>query len=385
MEKKLREIQKQVGIIGNSDNIREIIKIITSVAETDIPILVLGESGSGKEVVASAIHKLSKRSDQSMISVNCGAIPEGLIESELFGHEKGAFTGAVSSRKGYFELADNGTIFLDEVGELPLQTQVKLLRVLENGIFMRVGGTQYKKVNVRVIAATNRKLEQMVEDGVFRMDLFYRLKGIKIEIPPLRERKEDIELFVTEFLDKYAQNNLMDKIKVTHSAMELLKKYHWPGNVRELKNIVETLAVLSKNGIIDEELVKEHLPVTKFETEQPSATLPVVTNKTVEQAERELIYRAIISMGVEISEIKKFLYSSIQHLDHKIDALLGGNIGINENGEDEEIISLDELEKKAIRNALKKYRGNRKKISEKLAISERTLYRKIKEYGLENE
>jgi len=382
----INEIQHKVGIIGKSVKVKEIINMIMSVADTIIPILILGESGSGKEVIANAIHELSDRKEKEMVSVNCGAIPEGLIESELFGHEKGSFTGAISSKKGYFELADNGTIFLDEVAELPLQTQVKLLRVLETGIFMRVGGTQYKNVNVRVLAATNRKLEQMVENGAFRMDLYYRLKGVQVEIPSLRERKEDIEQFVNIFIADFCKQNKIKPPAVNPEAMYILQNYQWPGNVRELKNIIETLIVLSRGEEITPQIVKEHLVIAlpKENGEPDPAFLPAVTNKSVEQAERELIYRAIVSMGVEMTEIKKFLASSMQHMDRKIDLLAGNTQNFFED-DNEEIVALDELERKAIVNALKKFRGNRKKIAERLNISERTLYRKIKDYGLENE
>ena len=381
----INEIQKITGIIGESPKVKEIVQMIASVSDTNIPVLILGESGSGKEVIAQAVHKLSNRSEKEMVSVNCGAIPEGLIESELFGHEKGSFTGAISSRKGYFELADNGTIFLDEVAELPLQTQVKLLRVLETGIFMRVGGTQYKKVDVRVLAATNRKLEQMVEKGNFRMDLFYRLKGVQLQIPSLRERKGDIKEFINLFVSNFSRQNNIKQPEILPEAYEMLIEYQWPGNVRELKNVVETILVLSRGGKINSQMVSEHLVLSFPGGEyKASPILPAVTNKSVEQAERELIYRAIVSMGVELTEIKKFLASSMQHIDQKIDYLSGNTQHFWED-DSEEIIALDELERKAITNALKKYRGNKKEIAQKLNISERTLYRKIKEFGLEND
>ena len=382
--KEINEIQNKVGIIGESAKVKEIVKTIMSVADTTIPVLILGESGSGKEVIAQAIHQLSDRNNKEMVSVNCGAIPEGLIESELFGHEKGSFTGAISAKKGYFELADNGTIFLDEVAELPLQTQVKLLRVLETGIFMRVGGTQYKNVNVRVVAATNRKLEKMVENGSFRMDLFYRLKGIQIQIPPLRERKEDIEQFINVFIESFCRQNKIKRAAINPESLDLLRSYQWPGNVRELKNIIETMIVLSHGKEITPQMVREHLVIFIPREEETGTFLPVVTNKSVEQAERELIYRAIVSMGVELTEIKKFLASSMQHMDRKIDLLAGNTQSFFED-DSEDIVGLDELERRAIINALKKFRGNRKKIAEKLNISERTLYRKIKDYDLENE
>jgi DNA-binding NtrC family response regulator len=379
----VEEIQKKFNIIGNSPEIQKILKTISEVAPTDIPVLILGESGSGKEVIANAIHKLSRRKNHKMISVNCGAIPDGLIESELFGHEKGAFTGAISSKAGYFEIANRGTIFLDEVGELPLQTQVKLLRVLETGEFMRVGGTQYIKVDVRLIAATNRELEKMIDENKFRRDLYYRLKGVIINLPPLRERKEDIPEFVEFFTREFSKKNNLDGIGFTEDAIRELQQYSWPGNVRELKNFVETLLVLSGNKPVTAEIVREHLQDDIYETvETNPLNLPVVTNKTVDQAERELIYRALLSLGIELAEMKKMLGSFMHHIDTRL-----GEIIQQKNQmdilEQNEIISLDEMERRMIKKALEKFHGNRKKIAEALNISERTLYRKIKEYGLD--
>lgn len=379
----IEEIQKKFNIIGKSPEIKRILETIVDVAPTDIPVLILGESGSGKEVIANTIHKLSHRNKQKMISVNCGAIPEGLIESELFGHEKGAFTGAISSKAGYFEIADKGTIFLDEVGELPLQTQVKLLRVLETGEFMRVGGTQYIQVDVRVIAATNRELEQMIEKNKFRRDLYYRLKGVVINLPPLRERREDIPEFVDYFTREFVRKNKLRVEGFTPDAIHELQNYSWPGNIRELKNFVETLLVLSRNKPITAQEVRAHLPVDEFETvESNPLNLPVVTNKTVDQAERELIYRALLSLGIELTEMKKMLGSFMHHIDSKLEDLVNqkNHVEITDN---DEILSLDEMERRMIKRALEKFHGNRKKIADALNISERTLYRKIKEYGLE--
>ncbi|GAB4174328.1 MAG: sigma-54 dependent transcriptional regulator [Calditrichia bacterium] len=380
---KIVEIQKKFNIIGESEAIRDVIETISNVAASEIPVLILGESGAGKEVVANAIHHLSKRKDKKMVSVNCGAIPEGLIESELFGHEKGAFTGAVSSRAGYFEIADKGTIFLDEVGELPVQTQVKLLRVLETGEFMRVGGTSYKTVDVRLIAATNRDVEAMVEENKFRRDLYYRLKGVTIVLPALRERKEDIPLFVEHFKSNFEKENSTSHPGFTAEALYVLQEYPWPGNIRELKNAVETLLVLHPSEKISDDLVRQHLNFYS-DVDQPSGShLPVVTNKTVDQAERELIYRALLSLGIEMTELKKLMGNFMHHIDQKLDNIRDLNGTIVHQSDDMPIMSINEMEKRLIKTALEKFHGNRKKIADALEISERTLYRKIKDYGLE--
>lgn len=379
----IEEIQNKFNIIGQSQAIKEVLELIKEVAPSDIPVLILGESGSGKEVIAKTIHQLSHRKDKKMLSVNCGAIPEGLIESELFGHEKGAFTGAISSKKGYFEIADGGTVFLDEVGELPLQTQVKLLRVLEVGKFMRVGGTDYIQVDVRIIAATNRNVEKMVEEKKFRRDLYYRLKGVIINLPPLRERKEDIPLFIEHFTREFQEKNKMKVGGFSKDAILALQEYSWPGNVRELKNTVETLLVLHKNQTIKAEDVLKHIkPEEDFMGDSNPLNLPVVTNKTVDQAERELIYRALLSLGIELTEMKKMLASFMHHMNNKLEEIVQNNNHINVNVQDE-IMSIDEMEKRMIKRALEKFHGNRKKIAQVLNISERTLYRKIKEYGLD--
>lgn len=378
-----KTVQQTLNIIGKSPQIREILKKIEQIAPSDLPVLILGESGSGKEVIANAIHQLSPRRDRNLISVNCGAIPEGLIESELFGHEKGAFTGAIASKPGYFEIADKGSIFLDEVGDLPLQTQVKLLRVLETGQFMRVGGTSYLTVDVRVIAATNRDVEKMVEEGKFRRDLFYRLKGFIINLPPLRERREDIPLFVQHFTEEFIRRNGGEYAGFSDDAIQVLMEYPWPGNIRELKNTVESLLVLNKEELITARQVLDFLGPKKIsDRESGTGYLPVVTNKTVDQAERELIYRALLSLGIEITDIKKLLTGLIRHLDQRFDQL-ETNTNLVDVEIEQEITSLEEMEKKMIKKALEKYHGNRKKIAEVLQISERTLYRKIKEYGLE--
>ncbi len=377
MLNKYKKVQEQVRIIGNSEPIREIIELIMSIASTNISVLITGESGVGKEVVAKAIHTLSQRNTKQMISVNCGAIPEGLLESELFGHEKGAFTGAIATKKGYFELADGGTIFLDEIGETPLQTQVKLLRVLESGEFMRVGSGELRKVDVRIIAATNRDLSKMVKTKQIRKDLFYRLKAITIYVPPLRERREDIPLLLNHFVQETVSKNNVEFMGFTDEALSIIENYSWLGNVRELKNFIETVVVLSAGKKVDSNLVKEHL--TDFEgLHEDSKILPIPVRTSVEQAERELIYKALLSLGVEIRDIKNILQNMNRSINNQV---------MHEDVEDvlyqEDVQPIEEVEKQMIKRALIKYHGNKRKAAQALKISERTLYRKLKEYEIE--
>lgn len=392
------EFQERHGIIGQSVQVQELVEVIQQVAPTEITVLITGESGAGKEVFAKAIHAASKRSHKPMITVNCGAIPEGIIESELFGHEKGAFTGAAETRKGYFELADGGTIFLDEIGELPLGTQVKFLRVLENGEFMRVGSAVPRKVDVRVIAATNKDLEAEVRQGNFRADLFYRLRSINLHIPPLRERRDDIPLFVEYFMKEIAERNNIKVPTFSPEAMALLQNNRWEGNVRELRNVLESLLVLEKGKVVRVEDVKKYLKDDAYLGERN--LLPVHLHKTAEQAERELIYRALLDMKNDIVQIKNYLARSeyitrTGDLSPESEFRSGKPIHVErgsfsepaympvgEAGSTEETMSLNEMERRMITRALEKFHGNRRMAASALNISERTLYRKIKEYGL---
>ena len=371
--------QKTHGIIGDSVEIREIVDVILQVAPTDITVLVTGESGTGKEVIAKAIHAASRRASKPMISVNAGAIPEGIIESELFGHEKGAFTGAGETRKGYFEIADGGTVFLDEIGELPAALQVKFLRVLENGEFIRVGSSTPRKVDVRVIAATNKDLESEVRRGNFRSDLFYRLRSVNIRIPPLRDRREDIPLFFHEFARQMSAKNGVPFAGITDEAMDLLRGYHWPGNVRELRNAVESIIVIEKGRLVDGFSIRKYLKDLR-EDERPRH-LPVFTHKTPEQAERELLYRALLEMKNDIMDIKAILQERHASVEHGVPAYVEANVDADAPAG--AVMSLDEVEKKMIIGALDRFSGNRRLASRALNISERTLYRKIKEYGLD--
>ena len=363
--------QQTYGIIGQSPEIQEIVDTLQQVAPTDIPVLITGESGTGKEVIAKAIHGASKRAQKEIVAVNCGAIPEGLIESELFGHERGAFTSATETRKGYFEIADGGTIFLDEIGEMPLATQVKLLRVLESGEYMRVGSSMTRRTDVRVIAATNKVLEYEVQQKRFREDLYFRLRSVNIHLPPLRERKEDIPLLVEHFVKEVTEKNQIQFDGFTDDATELLMKYDWPGNIRELKNVIESMLVLEGGKLLTANEVKKYLQ-NQFPNTQRN--LPVFTNKSVEQAERELIYRALIDLKSNIMEMRKLLEERLLHSNGNNKALAVPAA--------EDVLSLDEMERRMIQAALERHNGNRRLAANDLNISERTLYRKIKEFGL---
>ena len=364
--------QAEHGIIGQSVEIQEIIDVVRQVAPTDITVLITGESGVGKEVIARALHSASKRAKKSMVTVNCGAIPEGLIESELFGHEKGSFTSAVETRKGYFEIADGGTVFLDEIGEMPVTTQVKLLRVLENGEFMRIGSSTPRNADVRVIAATNKNLDQEVQQRRFRPDLYFRLRSVNIWIPPLRSRRDDIPILIEHFVKEISEKNGIEFQGFTEEARELLFEYRWPGNVRELRNVIESMIVLENGKPVGEGDLRKYLQ--GYRADVVDRNLPVITNKTVEQAERELIYRALLELKTDILEMKDIL-------GHPSEQMRAGAVGIepsNGNG----TMSLDEMERQMILKALDRHEGNRRMAAKELNISERTLYRKIKEYGL---
>ena len=374
---KYKKIQKDLNIIGNSEKMREVIEQVMSVAPTNISVLITGESGVGKELIAKAIHELSPRRDNQMISFNCGAIPEGLLESELFGHEKGAFTGAISTKKGYFELADGGTIFLDEIGETPLQTQVKLLRVLESGEFMRVGSGELRRVDVRIIAATNRELSEMVRSKYFRKDLYYRLKAVTIYIPPLRARREDIPLLLDYFVKQTVENNKIQFEGFSEEALAIIKSYNWMGNIRELKNFVDSIVILSAGKKVTSELIREHL-MNYEEITDGNSLLPVHIRTDVDQAERELIYKALLSLGVEVRDMKQILLDMNRNINHQV---MPGEVEDVSYGE--EIQPMEEMEKQMIKKALIKYHGNKRKAAQALQISERTLYRKLKDYDLQ--
>lgn len=362
----IEQLQKKFGIVGKSKEIHDLMDIIIQVATSDISVLIFGESGVGKEVFARAIHSASRREEKPLISVNCGAIPEGILESELFGHTKGSFTGATDARKGYFELANGGTLFLDEIAEMPITTQVKLLRAIETKEFMRIGAETLTKVDVRFLAATNKDLQNEVDAKRFREDLFFRLKAVTIHIPPLRKRKIDIFELVHFFADKFAEENKTAKPVFSDEALDYLHDYQWPGNVRELKNAVETSIALTKNARITKEIFEQIIPTPKLES---SMNFPVVTRKSSEEVEREFIYRALFELKKDILDIKEILLQKEKE-----------NLEIKE--EPDAVQSFDEASKKAVILALEKTKGNKRIASEILGISERTLYRKIKEYHL---
>ena len=397
----IQKIKKQSGVIGSSDEITQVLEMICQVAPVDISVLITGESGAGKEIVANALHKASKRSNQSLVVVNCGAIPEGIIESELFGHKKGSFTGAGNDKKGYFEEANKGTIFLDEIGETPLETQVKLLRVLENGEFMRVGEAKTRKTDVRLIAATNKDLHQMVNNGEFRQDLYFRLKTVMIAIPPLRKRPQDISEFVERFSLEFTRSNDIRYRGFTPEAIRLMKRYDWPGNVRELKHFIEKIIVLNKGERINVENVQKELFDSKITNFSDNSALPVIVDKTTNKAEIDLILRQLFMLKQDTELIQKLiLNSNVSNSGTEsikgIGEIVKGNISIpeksmeiiEENGyfiNNSAIgdISIKELEKEAIIRTLKYFNNNRRKTARSLGVSERTLYRKIDEYGLE--
>jgi transcriptional regulator with PAS, ATPase and Fis domain len=404
----LQSIKNRFGIIGNSPALNHALNVATQVANTDLSVLINGESGVGKEVFSQIIHALSARKHNPFIAVNCGAIPEGTIDSELFGHEKGSFTGAVDSRKGYFETVSGGTIFLDEIGEMPLGTQARLLRVLETGEYIRVGSSKVQKTDVRVIAATNKELIDFVHAGKFREDLYYRLNTVPIRVPALRDRKEDIPLlfrkFVTDFADRYKTT----PVQLEEEAKTMLANYSWPGNVRELKNIAEQMSVLSTDKIITAGKLKAFLP------EHNQSRLPVLAggaNQSEFANEREILYKLFFDMKKDVNELKKMFFDILQnpslaqhHVpvygDDNLHKELGthsgniqssqpvilhqGNTDIHQHEDVEESLSIMDKEKELILKALKKHKSKRKDAAIDLGISERTLYRKLKEYDIES-
>jgi transcriptional regulator with PAS, ATPase and Fis domain len=413
--KDLQNIKQRFGIIGNYEGLNRAIDIAAQVAPTDLSVLISGESGTGKEIFPQVIHNFSTRKHGPYIAVNCGAIPEGTIDSELFGHEKGSFTGATDSRKGYFEVADGGTIFLDEVAELPLSTQVRLLRVLETGEFIRVGSSKVQKTNVRVIAASNIEVPRAIDNGKFREDLFYRLNTVPIRIPALRERGEDIFLLFRKFAVDFAEKYRMPAIRLDSDAKILLLNYSWPGNVRQLKNITEQISIIESEREIIAPTLRNYLP------DYGGAKLPALIKKDDEKSfstEREILYKILFDMKSDMNDLKKLVFDLIRHGDtdvsfHETNSRVIKNLFREANGDTagtggaeatpvdissmparkdiqdteeiiEESLSLSDKEVEMIKKALEKYNGKRKMAANELGISERTLYRKIKEYGIES-
>ena len=396
----VNKIKKSVGIIGESDLIEEMCTLIGQVSNTDISVLIHGESGSGKEMVAQALHKNSKRKFESMITVNCAAIPSGIIESELFGHKKGSFTGAHENHKGYFEAANKGTIFLDEIGELPLETQSKLLRVIEQGEFMRVRETKTQKTDARIIAATNRNLSKDVKDKKFRQDLYFRLKTVSINVAPLREHISDLFLYIERFGLLFTAKNDIPFKGFSKEAISLMKQYNWPGNVRELKNAIESLLAINKGERIQEDMVRQYLKLDD-QGYNSNDSLPVPVNKDSDAIERELILKQLLFLRQDINELKQ-LFLSKNNLNFKSVEPSNNSLfvlpekksekkyiknlddGLFKGIKDDVIgeITMNEIEKEIIERTLKNCNGNRRKTSKILDISERTLYRKLKEYEI---
>lgn len=409
----LQQVKQRFGIIGNAPLLNRALEVAIQVAPTDISVLVTGESGTGKEIIPQVIHHLSSRKHGEYIAVNCGAIPEGTIDSELFGHEKGSFTGAHGSRQGYFEVANGGTIFLDEVAELPMQTQVRLLRVLETGEFIRVGSSKVIKTNVRVVAATNENMQRAITSGKFREDLFYRLSTVPIPLPPLRNRKEDIYLLFRKFASDFADKYRMPAVRLTDDAVQLVNNYSWPGNIRQLKNLVEQISVIETSRELDAITLKSYLPAEREK-------VPAILGETASEnfSERELMYKFLFDMKKDLSDVKKLVIelvgqggdfslnndqaAVVNRLYKEVNPSYGQSKYLpsptestqedyskNSDTEDietheevEESLSLEDREKELIQKALEKHRGKRKYAAAELGISERTLYRKIKEYNL---
>ena len=413
MDASTQNIKQRFGIIGNDPVLNRSIEKAMRVSPTDISVLVTGESGVGKESFPKIIHQLSHRKHNKYIAVNCGAIPEGTIDSELFGHEKGAFTGANSARKGYFEVADGGTIFLDEVGELPLTTQVRLLRVLENGEFIKVGASEVQKTNVRIVAATNLDMEKAIQKAKFREDLFYRLSTVEIKIPPLRNRKEDIHLLFRKFASDFAKKYNMPTIRLDENAQNLLNAYRWNGNIRQLRNVAEQLSVLEEKREVSNQLLKHYLP-------DFNSSLPALINKSNSSNdfsnEREILYKILFDMKKDLNDLKK-ITDHLKSEDHKSsfkeneinafenlqssiesqksaeiidfnekDPTFNSNIDkyhFAEEIKEEETLSIHDKELELIKKALERNNGKRKAAAIELGISERTLYRKIKQHDIE--
>ena len=389
-------IKQKSGIIGESDEINHVLDMVSQVADVDISVLINGESGTGKELISKAIYLGSKRASNELVIVNCGAIPEGIIESELFGHKKGAYTDASESRKGYFETADKGTIFLDEIGDMPLETQVKVLRVLEAGEYMRVGDSSAKKTDTRVIAATNKDLARLVKEGKFRQDLYYRLKTVTINLPPLRRRKSDIRLLVDRFALQFSRTNSIKYKGFTPEAIKVMQKCEWPGNVRELRNFVESVLILQKGERITGEIIEKQLENENIVDFSDNPALPVLVNRDPDQAERELILRQLLFLRQDIEDMKLLIkqsdFSSLNS-SRNINADFENRIQDNEinspdndnliKGEAIGAFNTRDLEKEMIIRTLEHYNNNRRAAAKSLDMSERTLYRKINDYGIE--
>ena len=411
----LQKIKQRYNIVGNSDGLNHALDVALQVAPTDLSVLIIGESGVGKEIIPRGIHDNSPRRREKYFAINCGSIPEGTIDSELFGHEKGSFTGAIGESEGYFGIANKGTIFLDEVGELPIQTQARLLRVLETGEYIRVGGTEIRKTDVRIVAATNVNMRKAVSEGRFREDLYYRLNTIPIQMPALRERGNDILLLFRLFAMQMADKYRLPKVTLTDDAKQLLLHYKWPGNVRQLKNITEQMSVLSEKREINAQDLKRFIPDNPDSTELSTITKP---GQHSYESEREILYKILYELRGNIADLRRDLTSMRKQIDEerelrqaglnsamiegatRVPAIMEGS-GFRESGsfrnpspqdadaeeikaEEPESLNLNDLGRQMLEKALERNGGNRKKAAQELGISDRTLYRRIKQYGLDN-
>lgn len=414
----LQQIKNRFGIVGNSPRLNYALETAVKVAPTDITVYIQGESGVGKESFSKIIHQLSNRKHGPFIAINCGAIPEGTINSELFGHEKGAFTGAVDNRKGYFETVNGGTIFLDEIGELPLETQSRLLRLLENGEFIKVGSSKVQKTDVRIITATNKDLFQETQNGKFREDLYYRLSTLPIKVPPLRERPQDVYLLFRKFASDLADKYHSPEIELSEDAEQLLVNYNWPGNIRQLKNLTEQLAVLEQDHLVIGEILRKYLPQTQ--SNLPALRSNPSSGGSSDFSERDIFYKILFDMKTEMTDLKKIVLELLKKSNSREEIVEGNEaiiqrvlseagesetseLTIHRSGESstsvdsdhhyiiepeesvslEENLSLEDKEEELIRKALLRNNGKRKKAAQDLGISERTLYRKIKQYELD--
>lgn len=376
----IQNIKQRFGIIGSNAQLNRGIEIAVQVAPTDLSVLITGESGVGKEFFPQIIHAYSARKHGPYFAINCGAIPEGTIDSELFGHEKGAFTDAKADRKGYFEIANGGTLFLDEVGELPLSTQVRLLRVLETGEFIKMGSSQVLKTNVRVVAATNLDMAKAIQEGRFREDLYYRLNTVEIKVPALRERREDIPLLFRKFAVDFSERYRMPAVKLTEDATQLLKSYYWYGNIRQLKNIAEQISIIERNHDVNAETLRKYLPQNEGERSLAISTPKQATGDNF-MNERELLYKVLFDMKRDMNELRQQVAQLSSNQQSGINTPQADDYQVVEEVKDE-VLSLEDIERETIRKALEKSGGNRKEAADSLGFSERTLYRKIKEYGL---